>query len=72
MKSPMKPTASPKPQTAPNKPLDEEAIRRYRLEKERERHEALTEENVHVGFMFGSKALVQLIANPLIGPLTNK
>jgi hypothetical protein len=30
------------------------------------------EENVHVGLMFGSKALVQLIANPMIGPWTNK
>uniref|UniRef100_A0A183C103 MFS domain-containing protein n=1 Tax=Globodera pallida TaxID=36090 RepID=A0A183C103_GLOPA len=36
------------------------------------RHRTLTEENVHVGLMFGSKALVQLLANPLVGPLTNK
>ncbi|ETN70599.1 vesicular acetylcholine transporter unc-17 family protein [Necator americanus] len=37
-----------------------------------ERHEILAKENVLVGIMFGSKALVQLIANPWIGPLTNK
>ncbi|KAF7634799.1 MFS domain-containing protein [Meloidogyne graminicola] len=44
----------------------------YRLQKKRLRHEALADENVHVGLMFGSKALIQLITNPLIGPLTNK
>ncbi|CAK5028547.1 unnamed protein product [Meloidogyne enterolobii] len=44
----------------------------YRLQKERLRHETLADENVHVGLMFGSKALIQLITNPLIGPLTNK
>lgn len=48
------------------------AVERYLAEKEQERHKTLSEENVHVGLMFGSKALVQLIANPLIGPLTNK
>uniref|UniRef100_A0A7E4VGT4 MFS domain-containing protein n=1 Tax=Panagrellus redivivus TaxID=6233 RepID=A0A7E4VGT4_PANRE len=36
------------------------------------RHDTLSEENVHVGLMFGSKALVQLITNPFIGPVTNK
>ncbi|VDM24535.1 unnamed protein product [Toxocara canis] len=41
-------------------------------EEARERHETLAEENVYVGLMFGSKALVQLLTNPWIGPLTNK
>lgn len=41
-------------------------------EEQKERHEILAKENVLVGLMFGSKALVQLIANPWIGPLTNK
>ncbi|EFO18719.1 abnormal catecholamine distribution protein 1 [Loa loa] len=36
------------------------------------RHNTLAEENVYVGLMFGSKALVQLLTNPWIGPLTNK
>ncbi len=36
------------------------------------RHDTLAEENVYVGLMFGSKALVQLLTNPWIGPLTNK
>ncbi|KAK6060940.1 multidrug resistance protein [Cooperia oncophora] len=40
--------------------------------QKQERHEILAKENVLVGLMFGSKALAQLIANPWIGPLTNK
>jgi hypothetical protein len=44
----------------------------YRAEQEKVRHDTLADENVHVGFMFGSKALVQLLANPMVGPLTNK
>lgn len=48
-----------------------EADRIYR-KQQKERHDTLAEENVHVGLMFGSKALVQLLTNPLIGPLTNK
>lgn len=40
--------------------------------EEMKRHNTLAEENVYVGLMFGSKALVQLLTNPWIGPLTNK
>ncbi|CEF59890.1 Major facilitator superfamily and Major facilitator superfamily domain, general substrate transporter and Major facilitator superfamily domain-containing protein [Strongyloides ratti] len=44
-----------------------------KIEKEKKlRHDTLSEENIQVGLMFGSKALVQLIANPMVGPLTNK
>ncbi|XP_048378772.1 chromaffin granule amine transporter isoform X1 [Stegostoma tigrinum] len=32
----------------------------------------LTEENVRVGLLLASKAIVQLLVNPLIGPLTNR
>ena len=32
----------------------------------------LGSENVKVGLMFASKAIVQLITNPFIGPLTNR
>ena len=32
----------------------------------------LIKENVEVGIMFASKAVVQLITNPFIGPLTNR
>lgn len=48
-----------------------EADRRYK-QKQKERHDTLADENVNVGLMFGSKALVQLMTNPFIGPLTNK
>uniref|UniRef100_A0A8C8S207 Solute carrier family 18 member A1 n=1 Tax=Pelusios castaneus TaxID=367368 RepID=A0A8C8S207_9SAUR len=34
--------------------------------------EFLTEENVRVGLLFASKALLQLIINPFVGPLTNR
>lgn len=37
-----------------------------------ERHDTITKENVQVGLMFGSKALVQLLTNPWVGPLTNR
>ncbi|XP_060643709.2 chromaffin granule amine transporter isoform X2 [Anolis sagrei] len=32
----------------------------------------LTKENVRVGLLFASKALMQLLANPFVGPLTNR
>uniref|UniRef100_UPI00398F0995 chromaffin granule amine transporter-like isoform X2 n=1 Tax=Pristiophorus japonicus TaxID=55135 RepID=UPI00398F0995 len=32
----------------------------------------LAEENVRVGLLFASKAIVQLLVNPLVGPLTNR
>uniref|UniRef100_A0A8C7WTL6 Uncharacterized protein n=1 Tax=Oryzias sinensis TaxID=183150 RepID=A0A8C7WTL6_9TELE len=32
----------------------------------------LEEENVHVGLLFASKALIQLLVNPFVGPLTNR
>ncbi|KFO38146.1 Chromaffin granule amine transporter [Fukomys damarensis] len=34
--------------------------------------EFLEEENLRVGVLFGSKALMQLLVNPLVGPLTNR
>lgn len=37
-----------------------------------ERHKELTDETVEVGLMFASKAFVQLLANPIVGPLTHK
>ena len=39
---------------------------------EKKRHEDIVNENVAVGLMFASKAIMQLITNPFIGPLTNK
>ena len=54
-----------KPPTRKNKTSRASSRERIRAQKQRERHDALTEENVHVGLMFGSKALIQLIANPM-------
>ncbi|KAJ8983021.1 hypothetical protein NQ317_014318 [Molorchus minor] len=36
------------------------------------RHKDLVQETVLVGMMFASKAFVQLLANPFVGPLTHK
>lgn len=41
------------------------------LEKKQMHHE-LIEETVAVGMMFASKAFVQLLANPIVGPMTHK
>jgi hypothetical protein len=40
--------------------------------KQRKRHKDLVEETVAVGMMFASKAFVQLLANPIVGPLTHR
>nr|AFG30990.1 Cat-1 [Haemonchus contortus] len=57
------PFQRPRMHPAPSEPTSDQ---------QQERHEILAKENVLVGLMFGSKALAQLIANPWIGPLTNK
>lgn len=36
------------------------------------RHAELANENVEVGLMFASKAMIQLIANPFVGHVTNR
>ncbi|XP_071447865.1 synaptic vesicular amine transporter [Hetaerina americana] len=41
-------------------------------ERRLQRHKDLVEENMEVGVMFASKAFVQLMANPFVGPLTHK
>ena len=46
-----------------------------RVKKERPTgytHAELLHENVKVGLMFASKSIVQMIVNPMIGPLTNR
>ena len=44
----------------------------HRLTPEERKHKELVEENIEVGVMFASKAVVQLITNPFVGPLTNR
>ena len=46
--------------------------RERQLTPEERKHNELVEENIEVGVMFASKAVVQLIANPFVGPLTNR
>jgi hypothetical protein len=45
---------------------------RRQLTPEERKHKELVDENIEVGVMFASKAVVQLIANPFVGPLTNR
>ncbi|CAK9794602.1 Synaptic vesicular amine transporter [Anthophora plagiata] len=44
----------------------------FDAEEKKRRHHELLEETVAVGIMFASKAFVQLLANPIVGPLTHK
>ena len=44
----------------------------HRLTAEERKHKELIQENIEVGVMFASKAVVQLITNPFVGPLTNR
>ena len=37
-----------------------------------QRHKDIVNENIKVGILFASKAIMQLISNPFIGPLTNR
>lgn len=37
-----------------------------------ERHNELVGETVEVGLLFASKAIVQLLVNPIVGPLTHR
>merc|ERR1711963_803170 len=52
--------------------LSESTTTTTTLSPEERKHKELVEENMEVGMMFASKAFVQLIANPFVGPLTNK
>ncbi|CAL8082082.1 unnamed protein product [Orchesella dallaii] len=49
-----------------------EAARNRQKELKIAKHKDLADENVEVGVMFASKAFVQLLANPFVGPLTNR
>lgn len=42
------------------------------MDEKEKRHKDLVEETVAVGMMLASKAFVQLLANPFVGPLTHK
>ena len=36
------------------------------------RHQNILDDNIYVGLMFGSKAILQLIASLFVGPITNR
>merc|ERR1719495_2077880 len=47
-------------------------IRTTTLSAEQKKHKELLEENVENGFLFASKAAVQLVVNPFVGRLTHR
>ncbi|KAF4109702.1 chromaffin granule amine transporter [Onychostoma macrolepis] len=49
--------------------LNSSSAERHRCKED---SEFLEEENVRVGLLFASKALVQLMVNPFVGPMTNR
>lgn len=53
-------------------PQSSDKAQSNRMSLASQRHVDLVNENVKVGLMFASKAIMQLIANPFIGPLTNR
>lgn len=52
--------------------MEVSTVKTTTLSADQKKHKELIEENMEVGMMFASKAFVQLLANPFVGPLTNK
>ncbi|XP_054738477.1 synaptic vesicular amine transporter [Anastrepha obliqua] len=68
--SPCSPNGEPLPTVEVSTLSPEENFTLYReLE---ERHKELVGETVEVGILFASKAFVQLLVNPIVGPLTHR
>ncbi|KAG1684323.1 Synaptic vesicular amine transporter [Nymphon striatum] len=61
-------TSAPETTTSPN--YDNEPTT-LSSSQEAKRHRDLIDENAEVGILFSSKAMVQVITNPFVGPLTN-
>jgi len=49
-----------------------DVLERKRNISREERHRDIINENMVVGLMFASKAILQLITNPFVGPITNR
>lgn len=52
--------------------LNKTADKIQKDEKQRKEYEEYGDANVKAGIMFGSKALVQMLFNPFVGPITNR
>ncbi|XP_054259114.1 synaptic vesicular amine transporter [Macrosteles quadrilineatus] len=63
-------TLSPLSLNSSDNPMDNATLRQELMRQHR--HKDLIEETVAVGIMFASKAFVQLLANPIVGPLTHR
>ncbi|KAF7285408.1 hypothetical protein GWI33_010659 [Rhynchophorus ferrugineus] len=49
-----------------------ENLTQIELTEKEQKHKYLVQETVEVGMLFASKAFVQLVTNPFVGPLTHK
>ncbi|XP_030767284.1 synaptic vesicular amine transporter isoform X2 [Sitophilus oryzae] len=49
-----------------------ENLTQLELSEKEQKHKYLVQETVEVGMLFASKAFVQLVTNPFVGPLTHK
>lgn len=54
------------------KDINETALKIIEKEKKAEEYLEYGDANVKAGIMFGSKALVQMLFNPFVGPITNR
>ena len=54
------------------KVVNETARRILKEESKQEEYEEYGDANVKAGIMFGSKALMQMLFNPFVGPITNR
>ncbi|KAL4231166.1 hypothetical protein ACF0H5_008748 [Mactra antiquata] len=52
--------------------VNKTAEREYKKKKKQTEYEEYGDANVKAGIMFGSKALVQMLFNPFVGPITNR
>ncbi|XP_030749437.1 synaptic vesicular amine transporter-like, partial [Sitophilus oryzae] len=48
-----------------------ENLTQLELSEKEQKHKYLVQETVEVGMLFASKAFVQLVTNPFVGPLTH-
>lgn len=52
--------------------LNKTLLKKFEEERKQEEYSEYGDANVKAGVMFGSKALVQMLFNPFVGPITNR
>ena len=52
--------------------MNRTAMAQLREQQAEAKHNSLMDETMQIGLMFASKAIIEIIANPLIGSLTSR